>query len=119
MLIIQKSYTSYTLICHYYPKKMKIDKSEKLVHDIIHIKALQQILYQRLILQRVHSVTKFNQEVWLKPYLSMSREIRTEAKNDFQKDIFVLTNNSLFRKNMEHVRKHRDIKLVKNVKKRN
>ena len=105
---------------------MKIDKCKKLVCNlydkksyVVHIRSLKQAINLRLILKKVHRVIKFNQEAWLKPYIYMNTELRKQAKTDFEKYFFKLMNNSMFRKTMDNVRKHRAIKLVTTDKRRN
>ena len=79
---------------------------------------MKQVLNHGLKLEKVNRVISFRQEHWLKPYTDMNTELRKNAKNDFGKDVFKLTNNSVFGKTMENVRNHRDIKLVTTDKRR-
>ena len=106
-------------------EQMEVNKCKKLVCNLFkkkkyvaHINTLKQALNHGLKLKKIHRAIEFNQEAWLKPYTDMNTELRKLAKNDFEKDLFKLMNNSVFGKTMENIRKHIDIKLVTTDKKR-
>ena len=103
------------------PERMVINKTKKLVcnlHDkkkyVAHVSVLKQALNHGLKLAKVYRVIEFEQEAWLKKYIDFNTE-----SSEFEKDFFKLMNNAVFGKTMENVRKHRNIKLVRNDNKRN
>ena len=101
------------------PERNEIEKVEKLVATLLDkteyvmgIKILKQTLNNRLVLKKIHRVIKLNQNAWVKLYIYMNTNLIKNIKRWFWKNIFFkLTNNALFEKTMENVKKHRAIAL--------
>ena len=79
---------------------------------VIHYKNLIQCLKAGMKLKKIHRGIKFIESVWLKPYINKNTNLRTQAKNNFEKDFFKLMNNSVFGKTMENIRNRVNVKLV-------
>ena len=98
------------------PKGMKIEKCENPLFNmynkenlyVIHIKDLRRAMNYGLEAKELHRVIKFNPDVWFKPYVDLGSELRTIAKNDFEKNYLKLMKNSAFGKTVENITKYRD-----------
>ena len=106
-------------------ERMEVNKCKKLVCNLFnkkkyvtHINSLKQALNHGLKLKIIHSVIDFNKKEWLKPYIDMNTELRKAAKNDFEKDLFKLMNNSVLGENDGKYKKAQRHKVSNNRQKK-
>lgn len=106
--------------------KYKIDhmeirdsKEKKLIltlHDkknyVIHYRMLKLALRHGLKLTKVHRMISFKQARWVKPYIDINTQHRTQATNKFDKDLFKLNVNASYGKHIENIMKRCDIRLI-------
>ena len=76
-----------------------------IILNVMHIRNLRQTLNNILVLKKVHKVIKFNRSAWLKPHIDRNTDLRKKAKNDFEKVVFQLMNNAVFKRSYEKCQK--------------
>ena len=82
---------------------------------VVNYRYLQLVLKLGVELTAVHRVLEFEQKDFLKSYIQLNTELRTEAtkaKDKFGTDFFKLMNNSVFGKTMENVRNRINFRLI-------
>ena len=102
------------------PERVECDKGvKKLIPNlrnknnyVVHYKTLIQYLRLGMKLKKIHRGIKFIEAAFLKPYIDKNVKLRTQAKNNFEKDFFKLMNNAVFGKTMENIRNRVNVKLV-------
>ncbi|CAB3999477.1 Hypothetical predicted protein, partial [Paramuricea clavata] len=108
------------------PGGIMVNEVRKLVSNlndkekyVLHHKNLEQYLSLGLKLTKIHRGVKFHEKPWMKGYIQLNTDLRTNGTTDFEKDFFKLMNNSVFGETMENVRNRVDIRLVNNEEKWN
>ena len=80
---------------------------------------LQLYLKPGLNLKKIHRVLQFNQSKWLKAFVELNIQKRTETENNGDKDgkaLYTLMNNAFYNKVIENLRNKIDVRLVSKKK---
>jgi len=107
------------ILKYYYGKDASDKKANKLILNVmgkkkyvLHISVLKFYLQHGLRLRKVHKAMNFKQANFFKPFIKFNPEKKQNGKNDFEKDLLKLINNSVYGKTMENIRKHGDYEIV-------
>ena len=97
--------------------KKLIPKLFDKVRYIVHYKNLKYYMSLGIKLKKIHRILKFKQSNWLKVFTDFNTEKRKNSNDEFNKNLYKLTNNSVCGKSIENIRKRINVKLVKDKRK--
>jgi len=82
------------------PERVTVNKVDKLMPNlrnkkkyVVHYENSKLCERYGLKIINIHQGIKFEESAWLKEYIDLNAKLRTEAKNNFEKDFFKLMNN--------------------------
>ena len=79
------------------------DVTNKTKH-MTHYRAFKIYINMGMKVTKIHTIYRFKQSAWLAKYIDHNTQRRTQAKTNFEKDLYKLMNNAFFGKTMENVR---------------
>ena len=83
---------------------------------VVHYRALQLYINLGMKVTKIHNALKFRQSPWMKPYIEENirkRKIAKASGDEFGVMYYKLKNNAVFGKQMENVRKHMRVELLR------
>ena len=123
----EKLAISYGMLSDYYKKiadeyETKVSDVKKIIQNlgkktnyVIHYKNLQLYLSLGMKLTKTHKLLNFKQSDWMKKYIDFNTEKRAKA-GTFEKYLFKLKINTVYRKTMENLQKRMNVRLVNKEK---
>ena len=97
------------------------EKDKKLILDLLpkknykmYYENLEYYMWLGIKVDKIHKISTFVENNFLKTYIDFNTELRKHGKNDLEKDLFKLMINAVFGKSMENVLNKSNIKLVNN-----
>ena len=84
-------------------------------HFVLHFKLLQLYVQLGMRITKLHRVLQFNQEQWLKPYITLNSNMRKSATNKFPQNYYRLMNNSVYWKTVESKRRRLKAEITRNA----
>ena len=96
-------------------------KNKKLIIDLlpkknykINYKNLEYYMQLGIKVNKINKISTFDEKDFLKECIDLNTELRKHEKNDLEKDLFKLMNNSIFGKSMKNVLNKSNVKLINN-----
>ncbi len=84
---------------------------------IVNYRLLKLFIQQGLKITKFHKVLEYSQDNYMASYIMKNTNMRKHARNDFERDLFKLLNNSVYGKTMEDTRKRINFRLVSSSEK--
>ena len=94
-------------------KKLKYHWTDKKIYLILY-RMLKLCVRRGMVVDKIHEVVSFEQSKWLEKYFSFNTQKRNRAKNEFEKDFYILLNNAFYEKTREYVRNRIKLEFIKN-----